>query len=130
MKHITPRKAHDLLSSTPEACLIDVRSSVEFLFVGHPVGAHHIAWSDAPDWEVNADFAEDVRRVTDGDTTRPVLLLCRSGTRSVQAAEALMAAGFSNVYNVEYGFEGELDADNHRNTLNGWRHDGLPWEQT
>jgi hypothetical protein len=38
--------------------------------------------------------------------------------------------GFPEVYNVLFGFEGELDETRHRNTRNGWRVDGLPWEQS
>ena len=60
---------------------------------------------------------------------RPVVLICRSGNRSVDAGKALEAAGFTRVYNVLYGFEGELDDTHHRGTLNGWRCEGLPWEQ-
>ena len=43
--------------------------------------------------------------------------------------EALEAAGFHHVVNVLHGFEGELDEHHHRNSRNGWRVDGLPWEQ-
>ena len=61
---------------------------------------------------------------------QPVVLICRSGNRSVDAGHALEAAGFTSVYNVVYGFEGDLGENHHRNEKNGWRHDGLPWEQT
>ena len=46
-----------------------------------------------------------------------------------QHLQALEAAGFSDIVNVLHGFEGDLDAHFHRSTLNGWRFDGLPWEQ-
>ncbi len=59
-----------------------------------------------------------------------MLLICRSGNRSTAAARALEGAGFTTVYNVLHGFEGDLDPQRHRNTLNGWRHDGLPWNST
>jgi rhodanese-related sulfurtransferase len=65
-----------------------------------------------------------------GDLTRPLLIICRSGRRSVDAGEALEAAGFSNVINVLDGFEGELDDNYHRGTLGGWRFHGLPWFQS
>ena len=61
--------------------------------------------------------------------TRPVLLICRSGQRSVDAGEALEAAGFASVINVTEGFEGPLDDNYHRGTLGGWRCHGLPWQQ-
>ncbi len=64
-----------------------------------------------------------------GVKRRPVLLICRSGQRSLEAAQALEQDGFTDVINVLHGFEGDLDPDFHRSTLNGWRFDGLPWEQ-
>jgi rhodanese-related sulfurtransferase len=77
-------------------------------------------------------FAQNVAREV-GDAPdakqRPIYLICRSGKRTVDAAQALEAAGFSNVTNILHGFEGELDAQFHRSKLTGWRHDGLPWEQ-
>jgi rhodanese-related sulfurtransferase len=58
-----------------------------------------------------------------------VLLLCRSGKRSVLAAEAATKAGFSRVFNVLEGFEGEIDDQQHRGGSDGWRLHGLPWIQ-
>jgi rhodanese-related sulfurtransferase len=60
---------------------------------------------------------------------RPIVLICRSGNRSVEAGEALLKSGFTQVYNVLHGFEGELDDKHHRGTTAGWRFEGLPWEQ-
>ena len=62
-------------------------------------------------------------------TTRPVVLICRSGNRSQEAGEELERAGFTRVCNVLHGFEGELNDKHQRNTLAGWRFEGLPWEQ-
>jgi rhodanese-related sulfurtransferase len=134
LKHLSPEEAFKLLQSNPDAVLIDVRSSMEFLFVGHPVGAIHIAWIDEPDWEVNPDFADEVLHLLEhqGVTTpheAPVVLICRSGNRTLDAGQALLDAGFRNVIHITTGFEGERDEDMHRGTLNGWRHDGFPWEQ-
>ena len=64
-----------------------------------------------------------------GDTSRTVVLICRSGKRSADAGLALEAAGFTDVVNVLHGFVGELDDRFHRSTVSGWRFDGLPWEQ-
>lgn len=130
MKHLTPRETHAFLERTPQALFIDCRSTIEYYFVGHPVGAIHVAWNDGEDWENNPDFVDEVTRLADGDRRRPVALICRSGRRTVEAGEALEAAGFAEVINVLYGFEGERDENMHRNTLNGWRVDGLPWEQS
>jgi rhodanese-related sulfurtransferase len=59
-----------------------------------------------------------------------VYLLCRSGQRSMDAAKALALAGYSDVSNIEGGFEGPLDGHKHRGMLDGWRFHGLPWEQS
>ena len=129
MHHLSPTDAHALLAQSPETLFIDCRSEMEYLFVGHPKGAHNVPWNDSPDWEVNPHFVQMVKKLAGQASARPVLLICRSGNRSSAAARALEGAGFSNVQFVLHGFEGDLDAERHRNTLNGWRHDGLPWEQ-
>ena len=64
-----------------------------------------------------------------GSGCAPIILICRSGKRSLEAGRKLIEAGFGEVFNVLEGFEGELDDDHHRSTLGGWRHAGLPWEQ-
>ena len=129
MKQITPKEAHAFLQANPEALLIDVRSEIEYLIVGHPVGAIHVSWNDGPEWEVNPHFVGDVRKLAGNGGGRPILLICRSGNRSEVAAQALLEAGFEDVYNVQHGFEGELNEHHHRNSVSGWRFDGLPWEQ-
>lgn len=128
MKHLTPKQAYDFLQSTPEAVFIDVRSDIEHMFVGHPQNAMLIPWIDGPDWEINPDFASQVKKAA--SVNRPVVLICRSGKRSVDAGLALEHAGLTDVYNVLHGFEGDLDEDHHRNSVNGWRFEGLPWVQT
>ena len=136
VKSLGPKEAWQLLQSNPRAVLVDVRSSMEYLFVGHPVGAIHIPWMDEPEWTVNKNFMPHLRQlmlggiVADcGDGGAPILLICRSGRRSHDAALCLLQAGFSEVYNVSEGFEGNLDDHHHRSTQGGWRFHGLPWEQ-
>jgi rhodanese-related sulfurtransferase len=128
MKHLKPVEAHAFLQQHPEALLVDCRTEMEFFYVGHPVGAVHIAWHEPPDWETNPRFVAEVLKEA-GDKTKPVLLICRSGKRTLDAGTALEAEGFTGVINVLEGFEGDLDEDFHRNTRNGWRVAGLPWEQ-
>jgi rhodanese-related sulfurtransferase len=128
MDHLPPKRALQFLQTQPDALFIDCRSEMEYLFVGHPVGAMHVAWNEAPDWAVNAQFVDEVRKLA-GSPQRPIVLICRSGNRSHEAGEALERAGFTRVFNVEHGFEGELDENQRRNTRAGWRFDGLPWEQ-
>lgn len=129
MKHLLPKEAYEFLETHSEALFIDVRSEMEFLFVGHPKGALHVSWNDGPDWDVNPHFVGEVKKLIGAMSNRPVVLICRSGKRSAEAGQALMAAGFRDVYNVSHGFEGDLDDNHHRGSVNGWRFDQLPWEQ-
>ena len=129
MRDLTPRQAHELLRTQPDAVFIDCRSEAEYLFVGHPEGSVHVAWAEAPDWEVNPHFVADVRKLVGQSVDRPVVIICRSGNRSVDAGKALEAAGFSQVINVLHGFEGSLNERHHRGEISGWRFEGLPWEQ-
>ncbi len=135
VKGITPVEAYEMLKSDPTAVLIDVRSGMEFLFVGHPAGAIHVAWIDEPDWEINPEFVKLVRQVLLGGVSHsnhnsvPVMLICRSGKRSLEAGELLVQSGMKEVYNILEGFEGELDENHHRSALGGWRFHNLPWEQ-
>ena len=136
VQHLTPKQAFALIEENPRAILIDVRSNMEFLFVGHPKGAIHIPWIDEPDWEVNPNFVRQIRELMlggiicdEGDGCAPIILICRSGKRSVEAGQALLQAGLRDVYNVLEGFEGELDESHQRSSLGGWRFEGLPWEQ-
>ena len=129
MKHLKPRETHEFLRQHPDAAFVDVRSEIEYFYVGHPIGAEHIAWQEPPDWDIEPEFAQSVKALVAGDRARPVVLICRSGKRSVDAGKVLEAAGFSDVYNVLHGFEGDLDEHCHRGSSNGWRFDGLPWAQ-
>ena len=130
MKHLTPTESHAFLQANPHALFVDVRMELEYLYVGHPPGAVHVAWYEYPDMQPDSEgFVARVKREAGGELHRPVLLLCRSGARTLPAGAALEAAGFQQVINVLHGFEGDADENFHRGRLNGWRHDGLPWEQ-
>jgi rhodanese-related sulfurtransferase len=61
--------------------------------------------------------------------TDPIYFICRSGTRSMAAAQAAKAAGYKHVFNIKDGFEGPPDARGHRGGVAGWKADGLPWKQ-
>ena len=134
---MTPPEAWEILKNNPQAVLLDVRSRVEFEYVGHPPDAINIPWKDAPDWQIDPGFVNKVkaalaqRRPNAGSREElPILVLCRSGARSRTAGEMLQEQGFTRVYNVAEGFEGDRDENMHRNTINGWRVHGLPWEQS
>ena len=131
---ISPTEAWQICQQDPRALLIDVRSSMEYLFVGHPKGAVHIAWIDEPDWVINKNFVTEIRKLVLGGLKEaasdvPIILICRSGNRSDDAGKALVDSGMKNIYNIDEGFEGKLDDDHHRSTVGGWRYRDLPWEQ-
>ena len=127
MQHLTPKEAFEFLKQSPDAVFVDCRSEMEYLFVGHPQGAILVLWNDGPNWDINPEFVAHVKKAT--SINRPVVLICRSGNRSLDAGRALEESGFSKIYNVLHGFEGELDAGHHRGASTGWRFEGLPWEQ-
>ena len=133
---LSPVAAYQYLQDNPEtSVLIDIRSSMEYLFVGHPKGSVHIAWIDEPDWEINPNFCAEVKASIESrcrqvdPTDAAILLCCRSGKRTLDAGTALVDAGYRSVMHIDEGFEGERDNNNHRSTLGGWRFHGLPWEQ-
>jgi rhodanese-related sulfurtransferase len=131
---ITPQQAWELLSENPEAVLVDCRTDAEWRWVGVPdissLGRDvvYIEWV-SNDGKRNTGFVDDLLAagVTPGE--RPVVFLCRSGNRSIGAAEAATAAGIGPSYNVLDGFEGHLDEKGHRGG-SGWRAIGLPWVQS
>lgn len=122
---VTPGEAWQLFQARA-AVLVDVRTAPEFKFVGFVPGSENVEWH-GKDEGPRAKFIDELREIADED--RPVLLLCRSGVRSHAAASAATAAGFTRVYNVLEGFEGQIDARRQRGHVNGWRHAGLPWMQ-
>ena len=133
---ITPLQAWKLLSDNPRAVLVDVRTDAEWRFVGVPdlssLGREvvYIEWN-ATDGTRNENFADELKdRVPPAAAgeERPVVFLCRSGNRSIGAAQVATAGGITPAYNVLDGFEGHLDANGHRGET-GWRAVGLPWKQ-
>lgn len=138
VSQISSREAYDLIEANPKTVFVDVRSHMEFLFIGHPVGAINIPWIDEPDWVINPNFVRELRQLVLGGLSHddasgrkdvPVVLICRSGKRSHEAGKLLVDNGFHQVYNIKDGFEGELDEHHHRSTVCGWRFENLPWEQ-
>lgn len=126
MKLLSPLEAHAFLQSHPNAVFMDIRSFAEFWFVGHPVGAVSVPFNDE-EYSLNEKFVEEAASFARRD--QPIVLICRSGKRTLHAGQALEAAGFSEVAHVITGFEGDMNDKDQRSSLNGWRFDGLPWEQ-
>jgi len=130
---MTPQQAWELLQADPNAVLVDVRTDAEWNYVGVPettsIGRRtlFVEWVTYPTGAPNEDFVDELTKA--GVDGGPVIFLCRSGQRSIGAAEAATAAGLTPAYNVLEGFEGPLDADGHRGGQ-GWRAVGLPWRQS
>ena len=109
-----------------EAVLVDVRTDAEREWVGKVPGAIAVAWKQWPGMAANPNFDEQLRAaVPEG---KKVALLCRSGVRSVAAAQRAAGLGIE-AYNILEGFEGDVDANGQRGSLSGWRKRGLPWNQ-
>ncbi|WP_126283861.1 rhodanese-like domain-containing protein [Burkholderia stagnalis] len=115
------------LFSAGDALLVDVRTAEERKFVGHVPDTLHVPWATGTSLTRNPRFVRELEAKTGKDAR--ILLLCRSGNRSAQAAEAAAKAGFTQVFNVLEGFEGDLDEQQRRGSRNGWRFHGLPWAQ-
>lgn len=123
---VLPHDAWSLFSSG-QAVLVDVRTAEERKFVGHVPESKHIAWMTGLSLLRNPRFVKELEIKVGKDAV--ILLLCRSGKRSAAAAEAATKAGFTQVFNVAEGFEGDLDPQRQRGAVNGWRRAGLPWVQ-
>jgi sulfur dioxygenase len=109
-----------------DAVLVDVRTDAEREWVGFIPGAIPLAWKQWPGMAMTAAFDEGLKTLVPAG--KKVVLLCRSGVRSVAAAKRATGLGFE-AYNILEGFEGDVDADGRRGTLGGWRQAGLPWRQ-
>lgn len=132
-----------------EILLIDVRDPVEIMFTGFAdtvdlnipyMTANRHKWNDKKNvyaMEVNPAFeAQVAKALSERKLTKdaPVVLMCRSGgERGAPSAKMLEGKGYSQVYVVTDGFEGDTvkegDKKNWR-LVNGWKNSGLPWSYT
>ena len=108
------------------AVLVDVRSDAEREWVGVVPGAVPVAWKQWPGMAINESFGAALKAAVPAG--KKVLLMCRSGVRSIAAARRATELGFE-AYNILEGFEGDADAEGHRGRKGGWRFRGLPWRQ-
>ena len=133
-RNLLPKMAVERLQNNPQALFVDVRSKAEFKYVGYPENSILIPWIDDPDWEPNPEAFSDLVMQELGSRENllntEIILICRSGFRSNEALKCLENKGFTQVSHVASGFEGDLDENDHRGNLNGWRHDGMPWSQS
>jgi rhodanese-related sulfurtransferase len=134
VENVAPGKTWEALKTNPDAQLVDVRTDAEWNFVGVPdlaaagKQAVLLPWQVDPSMQRNVEFEDQLAKA--GFTSEHhIYFLCRSGVRSLAAAEAAQMAGFPNVYNVADGFEGPPDRAGHRGMTSGWKAQGLPWRQ-
>jgi rhodanese-related sulfurtransferase len=123
---LLPVEAHALMQAG--AKLVDVRTKPELQYVGRIPGSAAVEWQTYPGGRENPEFLAELAALVPKD--EPVMFLCRSGARSHAAAEAATRAGWREAYNILEGFEGDKDAEQHRNNVGGWRKAGLPWTQS
>lgn len=140
VEELSPRDAYAALRDSRDCALVDVRTAAELAFVGgpdpDPIGRPvvWVEWAEFPSGRPNGQFVDALKRALGGGLPGRLFFICRSGARSLAAArlvaERMQAEGRPLVcVNVAEGFEGDLDADGHRGTVNGWKVAGLPWRQ-
>ena len=128
--NVTSLEAAEALAADASAVLLDVRTDAEWNYVGVPAveNVYFVSWIFYPSGEFNGEFMKQVEE-TGINKDQTLYIICRSGVRSAAAASLLTAAGFKECYNVSDGFEGDKDSFGHRETGEGWKHCGLPWQQ-
>ncbi|PWJ20226.1 rhodanese-like domain-containing protein [Jannaschia seohaensis] len=143
--YVTAAEAATLLED-PDVILLDVRSRAEVAFVGmpHRVSVHipYMQMPMMPEYdperrtyamEINPDFPVAVREWAETQGIRPdqpIIIMCRSGSRSARAADLLAQMGFTRAYSMIDGFEGDRASDGPsagQRVVNGWRNAGLKW---
>ena len=139
--YTTAEKAFPMWSANPEETFIlDVRTLEEYIFVGHAPMARHIpvrfldqkATMDKarPVMTWNSSFVS--KALAYYKTSDKILIMCRSGGRSAAAVNLLAKAGFTRVYNIIDGFEGDVlmntqSSENGKRVKNGWKNSKAPW---
>ncbi|MBL4614398.1 MAG: rhodanese-like domain-containing protein [Magnetovibrio sp.] len=132
--NLSPEETWKKLQDDTNTILIDVRTPEEWAYVGvvnlSPLGREclYVPWLTYPRMSVNPNFVPQILEAAkpQSDDT-PILFICRSGVRSAYAAHALTDMGYTQCYNVAFGFEGDQDENKHRGNKNGWKVAGLPW---
>jgi rhodanese-related sulfurtransferase len=128
-----------------KALFVDLRTPEEGLFVGVPDGldgSTPFGLMDYGKWNEkqstyhrgpNPDFLGQFEMWVLGkgvEKNDPIVLICRSGDRSALGADLLARHGYTNVWSVVDGFEGDRAKEGPnkgKRTVNGWKNAGLPW---
>ncbi len=139
--YINAQQAYTMWKNDPaNVVIIDCRTPEEYVFVGHPDMAYNIPsklmtneFDAAKNFYKMVNNPDFVNMVTQHfKKNQPLLLMCRSGSRSASGANQLAKAGFTNVYTIVDGFEGDqVKADDSyfkgQRMVNGWKNSGSPW---
>lgn len=143
--YLEAKEVPDFIKTHPKTLFLDLRTPEELLFVGVPAGVdgnvpfgimNYSKWDDKkktfvrfpnPDFLANFEYWALDKGTEKSD---PIVLICRSGDRSAMGADFLARQGYTNVWSVVDGFEGDLAKDGPnmgRRVVNGWKNSGLPW---
>jgi len=145
--YMTPEQAYTFIEKNGDkATFIDVRSRPEVNFLGMPTVANaNVPYMKLADWyswnakkhnfnmELNPEFSQTIEsRVKERGLSKDdvLILICRSGSRSAKAANLLTSLGYTKVYSVPEGYEGDKSkatATKGQRVVNGWKNSGLPW---
>ena len=132
--NVQPKVVWDAIRTDPNAQMVDVRTDAEWTFVGIADLSEAqktpalIPWQVFPSMQVNAGFTDQMKQAGLKPENK-LYFLCRSGVRSMAAAQAAIAAGFPHSFNIADGFEGPPDTAGHRGLAAGWKASDLPWRQ-
>ncbi len=138
---VTPDEVWRDLESSQGSVLVDVRTKPEWQFVGVPdlsalgKGVVTLEWNRYPDMSVDQDFADELFRIVGEDGPDRIYFICRSGQRSMAAAQCVASAArrlgrVVECINVSEGFEGDRNQEGRRGLVNGWKFRGLDWVQS
>jgi rhodanese-related sulfurtransferase len=134
VENISPVDVWHALRTDPDAQMVDVRTDAEWNFVGLADLSEArktpalIPWQMFPSMAVNPAFVDQMRQAG-LKPEHKIYFLCRSGVRSMAAAQAAIVAGFPHAFNIADGFEGPPDGEGHRGMVAGWKAADLPWRQ-
>ena len=134
IKNISSQECFEKLSIEVNSQLIDVRTKPEWIYVGVPDLSSinkkviFVSWQVYPKMGTNQFFENQILE-SNIKKDNNLYFICRSGNRSNNAAEFLASRGFSNCFNVIDGFEGKLNHERQRASIDGWQFNKLPWKQ-
>lgn len=139
--YINSRQAYTMWKNDPiNVVIIDCRTPEEYVFVGHPDMAYNIPsklitdeYDPAKNFYKMIDNPDFVKQINKRfKKNQPLMIMCRSGSRSASGVNSLAKAGFTNVYSIVDGFEGDMIKDENsyftgQRMINGWKNSGNPW---